>query len=652
MIGSSKVHQRQSRIHGVMVLAFMLLVSTWPSFAAVASAQAWPEGSRYEQIGAPALYSYGIALADGDVWVVDNEAGCLYRLAKETGESFGSIAIGGQLTGICYDGSQIWVASNTMDSLLAIQPATGKILREIPSPGTSPAGLAWDGEALWNVDRRTQAIYRIDPLTGDVLHILDAVVAPDDHVLETPRSPRGLMWHAGGLYLVDSLRRRIYQIDPQSGEVASQITTPTPYPRGVATDGKEVFYSDRDLGVHRLWIRRLPGTTTIASNPTDWRIVYMLTRTNEGTKVARNLRIYIGIPQTMDHQHVLNVSLDPNPTQYVFDDFGQKVAVFGFGDVAPGQSVTIRAEYEARLWNINHNIVPSQVGPLQGIPRAVRALYTIDGEKYGISDLIVSTAMNEAVGGEDNPYYAAVRIHDYVATHITYGSGASGWAAAPMVLQEKEGSCSEYTFSVIALARAAGLPARYQGGTAPRSDGIDTDGHRWAEVYIPDHGWLPLDATRDEDEGEAMHWYVGSRPVMLTLVCGGGTDDLLYHTYRDWGKWSGSGADMNRDWQFLWEPLGSCSGSDQVIQELMPSSYRILVGSSTDTLHTFLRIGDWPFLQDVDCVSVAIDISLNGEALRVYDTFNVQSGIVSKDIKLGGVADLIRVNRVEIRYWQ
>lgn len=76
------------------------------------------------------------------------------------------------------------------------------------------------------------------------------------------------------------------------------------------------------------------------------------------------------------------------------------------------------------------------------------------------------------------------------------------------VLVSKKGQCRDYTNVYLALARAAGLPARRVAGwivsawqppagwefavtTTP--DGKTVASHAWVQVYVPGEGWLPLE---------------------------------------------------------------------------------------------------------------------------------------------------------------
>jgi transglutaminase-like putative cysteine protease len=121
-----------------------------------------------------------------------------------------------------------------------------------------------------------------------------------------------------------------------------------------------------------------------------------------------------------------------------------------------------------------------------------------------------------------------------------------GWNTAPAVLKRGTGSCSEYTFVFIALCRAAGLPARYTGSIAIRGDDASLDDvfHRWAEVYLPNYGWIPVDPSRGDEpspEGRAEaigHW--GNKYIITTW--GGGNSRYLSWTYNSYEEWITKGA--------------------------------------------------------------------------------------------------------------
>ncbi len=89
----------------------------------------------------------------------------------------------------------------------------------------------------------------------------------------------------------------------------------------------------------------------------------------------------------------------------------------------------------------------------------------------------------------------AQRIYDFVDQHMHYETQDSAKGAL-WALKNGVGDCSEYSYLYVALCRAAGLPARIQAGFAfhHASNNVE-DGHMWAEYYIENYGWIPVDVT-------------------------------------------------------------------------------------------------------------------------------------------------------------
>lgn len=85
----------------------------------------------------------------------------------------------------------------------------------------------------------------------------------------------------------------------------------------------------------------------------------------------------------------------------------------------------------------------------------------------------------------------------------------------------RRGVCQDLTHVFIAAARTLGVPARYIGGYFHRADGVvqQTAGHAWAEVHIPELGWVAFDpancicATDAHVRVAAGLDYLGAAPI-------------------------------------------------------------------------------------------------------------------------------------------
>lgn len=105
---------------------------------------------------------------------------------------------------------------------------------------------------------------------------------------------------------------------------------------------------------------------------------------------------------------------------------------------------------------------------------------------------------------------AVQRIVGWTWAHVAKESGARGTATAVEVLAEKKGDCTEHATLVVALCRAAGVPARAISGIVylVTDDGRPVAGyHAWAEAWVG--RWIPVDATIPEIGTSARYLRMG-----------------------------------------------------------------------------------------------------------------------------------------------
>ncbi len=67
------------------------------------------------------------------------------------------------------------------------------------------------------------------------------------------------------------------------------------------------------------------------------------------------------------------------------------------------------------------------------------------------------------------------------------------------ILEIKQGVCQDFTHLFIAIARNAGIPARYVSGYLHQGSGYfgDSQMHAWVECHLPEVGWVGFDPTNN-----------------------------------------------------------------------------------------------------------------------------------------------------------
>ena len=131
-----------------------------------------------------------------------------------------------------------------------------------------------------------------------------------------------------------------------------------------------------------------------------------------------------------------------------------------------------------------------------------------EGKYLGASAYIQTDApairakTEEILDGEINSWRAAEKLCQWVHTAITEKKMSGGFGSSLTVLETLSGDCTEHTVLFIALARAAGIPARICSGIAfAQQDAFNY--HFWAEVYVG--RWVQMDPTWGQTIADANH---------------------------------------------------------------------------------------------------------------------------------------------------
>lgn len=268
---------------------------------------------------------------------------------------------------------------------------------------------------------------------------------------------------------------------------------------------------------------RVPG-------PTIERSVRFLERVEcesaSGKGYLTDVEIRIAVPTGDKRQTVTALRFQPRPDSFVADDHGNRFAVYRRARMAAKEVVKVGWSCRARLSEITHKVDRAGLKPLSEAPKEIRDAYLGGAAKYGMDDPHMREVAASLGGKAKDALDLAFLINEHLRVRLTYRNDGK-WESADRVLRNGHGSCSEYNFAFISLARLNGLPARYVGASALRSAGPryeDTVHHRWTEVYLPGHGWFPVDASRNdgEDGTPVNRWFGRTSASLLVLMRGEG----------------------------------------------------------------------------------------------------------------------------------
>ncbi len=463
----------------------------------------------------------GAAAGDGLLYLADREADVIYAVDPASGEVRRELPTPGPLPrGLAHDGTHLWVADGKEALIYRLDPTDGTSTLRFEAPSSNVAGLAHDGMDLWVADSKANQIHQLSALDGTAI---TTIPAPATRVT-------GLAWDGLYLWAADRIADEIYRVDGANGDVVLTLQAGGEHSWGLAWHGGQLYNADYQSDrVFSLAPADLP-TYALLEDRSE-RIFFHHEIRNYGPEPLKQATIAIAIPRNRPGLELLQpAAFEPAPTETGKDSWGQEIARFQFDDVSAPDKVGAVMTLEARTWTVRYYLMPEKIGTLDDIPKKIRNQYLVDGDKYRIDDPIIQKTVQQVVGDETNAYKVMRALYDHLLEKMHYEL-SGGWNVAPAVLERGNGSCSEYTFVFIALCRAAGLPARYVGSVVRRYDdaAVDEIFHRWAEIYLPSYGWVPVDPSRGDKATPALQAVaIGQldNGLVVTTESGGNSEDL------------------------------------------------------------------------------------------------------------------------------
>ena len=183
--------------------------------------------------------------------------------------------------------------------------------------------------------------------------------------------------------------------------------------------------------------------------------------------------------------------------------FARVVAFYGNNQQLPAY-VTIKSiDSESSQFVINRVNVKATESELANINT-----YLQPTANCQVNDPTIVALAQRLTAGLSTPTQKASAILDYVIDNIAYAGYYDTTRGAKKTLTDKRGNCCDQAHLVIALFRAADLPARYVHGTCTFSSG--PIGHVWAQVLIGDT-WVVADPVSSRNSlGVIKNWNINT----------------------------------------------------------------------------------------------------------------------------------------------
>ncbi len=180
---------------------------------------------------------------------------------------------------------------------------------------------------------------------------------------------------------------------------------------------------------------------------------------------------------------------------------GRHGAAFRDGAGDNVDTVSVRGKVEALAIEVTGVVDTFDTsGVLRGHRESVPPLVYMRPTRATRADRAIEELAREAVAGKDGLLDQAHGLSRTVRARVDYRPGEThAETTAAEALAHGYGVCQDHAHILVAAAIAAGIPARYVTGYlySAAGDEMAEASHAWAELYVPDLGWVGFDASND-----------------------------------------------------------------------------------------------------------------------------------------------------------
>jgi hypothetical protein len=201
-----------------------------------------------------------------------------------------------------------------------------------------------------------------------------------------------------------------------------------------------------------------------------------------------DMKLIVNLPQTIPNFQIINIiSFDPEPSKKFFKN-GNYYAEYTLTVPKEKKSLGIHIEAIVYQYDLATAMKKIKTPPA---PDPNLQQFLINERMIEKDDPLIQKIAQEISGGND--LEVVKEIHRYIIKYLDVDVSKAKGVGAAKTAQTKKGMCIDYCDLFVALCRAKNIPARVTAGY--QSPFTLSPKHSWAEVYLIQYGWVPIDPT-------------------------------------------------------------------------------------------------------------------------------------------------------------
>lgn len=247
------------------------------------------------------------------------------------------------------------------------------------------------------------------------------------------------------------------------------------------------------------------------SNTRNFQLTYSV-KVDQIPKDSKEILLFLPVPQSDRYQQISNLTINSVYPYSVYKDpeYGNSILKVQLSNEIPQAlelSLDLSVSRKAYNFEEDHSAKESETSE-NNLKRYLLPdrLVPVDGKIALEARRVIQKDMTEM--------QKAKTIYDYIVRTVEYDKSGTGWGRgdALYACDMRKGNCTDFHSLFIGMARASGIPARFvMGFPLPKAQ---TQGelpgyHCWAEFYVKEFGWVPVDASEAKKHPEKKEFFFG-----------------------------------------------------------------------------------------------------------------------------------------------
>ncbi len=243
----------------------------------------------------------------------------------------------------------------------------------------------------------------------------------------------------------------------------------------------------------------------------DFRLTYSV-KVEQIPKDTKELLLFLPVPESDRYQEISDLKINSAYSYSIYKDpeYGNSILKIRLSKKIPQAlelSLDLSVKRKAYSFKENHLTNNSSISK-NSLERYLLPdrLVPIDGKIA----LEAKKVVKEKMAGLQK----VKLIYDYIVGTLEYDKSRTGWGRgdALYACDVRKGNCTDFHSLFIGMARASGIPTRFVMGfplPEAQAQGELSGYHCWAEFYVKEFGWVPVDASEAKKHPEKKEFFFG-----------------------------------------------------------------------------------------------------------------------------------------------